>query len=63
MAKLLVLLLLAALLQLYGATTHLQAPRRSYSWAVEITHGGNEMADEIARQNGFQNLGPVSSDF
>ena len=63
MARLFVLLLAAALLQLHGASKHLQAPRRSNSWAVEITRGGNEMAEKIARQNGFRNLGPVSSDF
>ena len=63
MARLLILLLLSALLQLYGASTHLKLPRRTNSWAVEITHGGKEMADKIARQNGFVNLGPVSSSF
>ena len=60
MANLLVLLHLAALLQLYGASTHLKAPRPTNSWAVEITWGGNQMAEKIARQNGFRNLGPVS---
>ena len=66
MARLLVLLLLAALVQLYGASTYntyLKAlrSRRTNSWAVEITQGGKEMAEKIARQNGFVNLGPVSS--
>ena len=30
-------------------------------WAVEI-HGGSEMADHIARQFGFTNLGQVKKD-
>ena len=60
MARLLTLLLLAALLQLNGASTRPKAPRRTNSWAVEITRGGNQMAEKIARENGFQNLGPVS---
>ena len=63
MARLLVVLHLAALLQFYGASTPLKAPRRTNSWAVEITRGGNQMAEKIARQNGFRNLGPVSLDF
>ena len=29
------------------------------SWAVEITEGGKQMADAIARQHGFINLGKV----
>ena len=29
------------------------------SWAVEITEGGQKMADKIARQYGFNNLGEV----
>ena len=29
------------------------------SWAVEITQGGDEMADNIARRYGFRNLGKV----
>ena len=36
-------------------------PRDIYtaSWAVEITEGGQKMADKIARQYGFNNLGEV----
>lgn len=36
-------------------------PRDIYtaSWAVEITEGGQKMADKIARQHGFNNLGEV----
>ena len=29
------------------------------SWAVEITDGGKKMADVVAQQNGFINLGKV----
>ena len=29
------------------------------SWAVEITQGGDKMANYIARRYGFQNLGKV----
>ena len=29
------------------------------SWAVEITQGGDKMADYIARRYGFRNLGKV----
>ena len=46
MARLLVLLLLAALLQLYGASTHLKTPRRT-----NMTQKGNKMAEKIARQS------------
>ena len=60
MARFLIHLLLAALLQLYGASAQPKVPHRTNSWAVEITQGGNEMAERIARQNGFRNLGPVS---
>ena len=30
------------------------------SWAVEITQGGDKMADHIARRYGFRNLGKVA---
>ena len=30
------------------------------SWAVEITQGGDKMADRIARRYGFRNLGKVA---
>lgn len=38
-----------------------RVPRAFYtpSWAVEITKGGNKMADLVARRNGFTNLGEV----
>ena len=29
------------------------------SWAVEITEGGDKMADKIAMRYGFQNIGRV----
>ena len=60
MARFLIHLLLAALLQLYGASAQPKVAHRTNSWAVEITQGGNEMAERIALQNGFRNLGPVS---
>ena len=31
------------------------------SWAVEITQGGDKMADYIARRYGFHNLGKVAN--
>ena len=60
MARLLVILLLAAFLQLYGASALPIEDRRTMSWVVEITDGGKEMADNIARHNGFRNLGRAS---
>ena len=32
------------------------------SWAVEITEGGRQIADSIAQQNGFVNLGEIKVD-
>ena len=29
------------------------------SWAVEITEGGEQMADTVAHRHGFRNLGKV----
>ena len=54
------LLLAALLLQLHGNSAQQESGRRTSSWAVEITEGGEEMAKEIAQKNGFQYLGPVS---
>lgn len=31
------------------------------SWAVEIVEGGDKMADKIASEHGFRNLGKVST--
>ena len=40
---------------------HKSIPREIFttSWAVEITEGGQKMADMISRQYGFNNLGEV----
>ena len=39
-----------------------RVPRAFYttSWAVEITSGGEKMADAVARRYGFYNFGKVS---
>ena len=35
--------------------------RYTSTWAVEITEGGDNMADETATRYGFRNLGKVSA--
>ena len=36
-----------------------QRSRYTASWAVEITEGGEKMAERIARRYGFSNVGKV----
>ena len=38
-----------------------QRVRYTASWAVEITEGGEKMADLVARRHGYRNLGKVSA--
>ena len=38
-----------------------QQVRYTASWAVQITKGGDKMADVVARRHGYRNLGKVSS--
>ena len=59
MARLSLLLILAALLQLYRASALLKGEHRTRSWAVQITDGENETAKKIAERNGFRNRGKV----
>ena len=38
-----------------------QRVRYTASWAVEITEGGDKMADLVARRHGYRNIGKVVS--
>jgi hypothetical protein len=38
-----------------------QRVRYTASWAVEITGGGDKMADVVARRHGYRNLGKVAN--
>ena len=38
-----------------------QRVRYTASWAVEITSGGDKMADVVARRHGYRNLGKVAN--
>lgn len=42
---------------------HIEPEEKRYTaaWAVEITEGGDSMADEMAAKYGFKNLGKVVS--
>ena len=62
MAKLSVLLLLAALLQLDGASAVFKdkGEHPTGSWVVQI-NGDDAMAEKIAQRDGFRNRGKVSS--
>ena len=61
MTKLTILLLLAALLQLDGASVVFRE-HRTRSWAVQIK-GEDAMAEKIAQRDGFRNRGKVSSTY
>lgn len=50
---------------LYASRKNVYVPSEIYttSWAVEITEGGQLMADSIADKYGFKNLGRVPVHF